>query len=95
MNEHFMQAMNEFLPLPVLHDPFTGRQYAPEENPMPEIERAYDMLTDIRVKMQRRAGQLRSKAKTANKRRATAASRKKTANSAPSATAQEASPSLL
>jgi hypothetical protein len=84
MNEHFMQAMNEFLPLPVLHDPFTGRQYEPEENPMPEIERAYDMLTDIRVKMQRRAGQLRSKAKTANKRRATAASRKKTvANAVP------------
>jgi hypothetical protein len=78
MNEHFMQAMNEFLPLPVLHDPFTGRQYAPEENPMPEIERAYDMLKDIRVKMQRRAGQLRSKAKTANKRKATAATRKKT-----------------
>jgi hypothetical protein len=84
MNEHFMQAMNEFLPLPVLHDPFTGRQYAPEENPMPEIERAYDMLKEVRVKMQRRAGQLRSKAKTANKRRATAASRKKTvANAVP------------
>ena len=72
------QAMEEYLPLPVLHDPFTGRQYAPEESPMPEIERAYEMLKDIRVKMQRRASELRRKAKTANKRRATAASRKKT-----------------
>jgi len=77
-NEYFHQAMEEYLPLPVLHDPFTGRQYAPEESPMPEIERAYEMLKDIRVKMQRRANELRRKAKTANKRRTTAASRKKT-----------------
>jgi hypothetical protein len=52
---YFNQASSEFLPLPELYDPFTGRKYHPDENPLSEIERAYFMLEDIIEKAKQRA----------------------------------------
>jgi hypothetical protein len=58
-NKFLAEASKEFLPLPELHDPFTGRKFSPDENPMYDIERAYFLLKDIRKKAWRRAATLR------------------------------------
>jgi hypothetical protein len=62
VNEFLFEATQKFLPLPELYDPYTGRKFAPEEDPMPEIERAYTMLIDIYTKAHRKAATLRKKA---------------------------------
>jgi hypothetical protein len=62
VNEFLYEATQKFLPLPELYDPYTGRKFAPEEDPMPEIERAYNMLMDIYTKAHRKAATLRKKA---------------------------------
>ena len=62
VNDFLYEATQTFLPLPELYDPYTGRKFAPEEDPMPEIERAYTMLMDIYTKAHRKAATLRKKA---------------------------------
>jgi hypothetical protein len=54
-------ASKEFLPLPELYDPFTGRKFDPEEDPQPEIDRAHDMLNDILDAAIRRAYTLKKR----------------------------------
>jgi len=61
VNKYLYEATQEFLPLPELYDPYTGRKFAAEEDPMPEIERAYNMLIDIYNKAQRKAATLRKR----------------------------------
>ena len=61
VNEYLVEATKQFLPLPELYDPYTGRKFAAEEDPMPEIERAYNMLMDIYNKAQRKAATLRKR----------------------------------
>jgi hypothetical protein len=56
------EASKKFLPLPQLYNPFTGEAYMPEEDPQPDIARAYDMLHDIMKKAI-------AKAKTLKKRK--------------------------
>lgn len=62
VNDFLYEATQKFLPLPELYDPYTGRKFAPEEDPMIEIERAYTMLMDIYTKAHRKAATLRKKA---------------------------------
>lgn len=66
------------LPLPQFYDPYTGRKFAPEENPMPPIERAYTELKALRATVYKKAKTARSlalsklkKADAAKSRRAT------------------------
>ena len=61
VNKYLLQATQQFLPLPELYDPYTGRKFAAEEDPMPEIERAYNMLMDIYNKAQKKAATLRKR----------------------------------
>ena len=61
VNKYLVEATQQFLPLPELYDPYTGRKFAAEEDPMPEIERAYNMLMDIYNKAQRKAATLRKR----------------------------------
>jgi hypothetical protein len=61
VNKYLVEATQEFLPLPELYDPYTGRKFAAEEDPMPEIERAYNMLMDIYNKAQKKAATLRKR----------------------------------
>lgn len=61
-NEHLVAASEAALPLPELYDPFTGRKFAPEENPMPPIEDAYKMLKKIHAGVMKKAATLRKKA---------------------------------
>ncbi len=61
VNKYLVEATQQFLPLPELYDPYTGRKFAAEEDPMPEIERAYNMLMDIYDKAQRKAATLRKR----------------------------------
>ena len=65
--EHVNQS--EFLALPQFYNPYTGVQYAPENNPMPNIERAYMTLNEVLEKAKRKA---RRKAKTLSKKAASA-----------------------
>jgi len=57
---HMNEASQQFLPLPELYDPFTGRKYHPDEDPHVEIERAYFMLEDIINKAKRRAKSMKA-----------------------------------
>lgn len=68
-NEYYEQAVPQFLPLPELYDPYTGRKFAPEEDPMPPIESAYDELKEILKRAHLKAASLRKKAARATKRR--------------------------
>lgn len=68
-NEYYEQAVPQFLPLPELYDPYTGRKFAPEEDPMPPIESAYHELKDILKRAHLKAASLRKKAARATKRR--------------------------
>jgi len=61
VNKYLVEATQQFLPLPELYDPYTGRKFAAEEDPMPEIERAYNMLMDIYNKAQKKAATLRKR----------------------------------
>jgi hypothetical protein len=61
VNKYLYEATQQFLPLPELYDPYTGRKFAAEEDPMPEIERAYNMLMDIYNKAQKKAATLRKR----------------------------------
>lgn len=61
VNKYLLEATQQFLPLPELYDPYTGRKFAAEEDPMPEIERAYNMLMDIYNKAQKKAATLRKR----------------------------------
>ena len=61
VNKYLYEATQQFLPLPELYDPYTGRKFSAEEDPMPEIERAYNMLMDIYNKAQKKAATLRKR----------------------------------
>ena len=54
-----------FTNLPPFYNPYTGAQYAPENDPMPNIERAYKKLHGVLEKAKRNA---RRKAKAATKK---------------------------
>lgn len=69
-NEYYEQVFPQFLPLPELYDPYTGRKFAPEEDPFPPIEGAYYQLKDILKSAHLKAASLRKKAARATKRRA-------------------------
>jgi hypothetical protein len=58
--DHFNEASNQFLPLPELYDPFTGRKYNADENPRIEIERAYFMLEDMIEAAKQRAKNMKA-----------------------------------
>jgi len=58
--DYMNEAAQQFLPLPELYDPFTGRKYHPDEDPHVEIERAYFMLEDIINKARRRAKSMKA-----------------------------------
>ena len=75
-NEYYEQVVPQFLPLPELYDPYTGRKFAPEEDPMPPIESAYDELKEILKRAHLKAASLRKKAARATKRREKAKSKK-------------------
>jgi len=68
-NEYYEQVVPQFLPLPELYDPYTGRKFAPEEDPMPPIESAYHELKDILKRAHLKAASLRKKAARATKRK--------------------------
>lgn len=59
-NKYLLKAARNFT-LPEFYDPFTGRKFGPEENPMPPIESAYTMLKGLRAKALRRAATLKRK----------------------------------
>lgn len=46
-NEYYLSAQKFFLPLPELYDPFTGRKFSPDEDPLADIERADEILNDL------------------------------------------------
>ena len=79
-NEYYAQAVPMFLPLPELYDPYTGRKFAPEEDPMPPIESAYHELKGILKKAHLKAASLRKKAARASKRKSKKSRNKSTAN---------------
>ena len=55
------EVSTQFLPLPQLYNPFTGQAYMPEEDPQPDIIRAYDMLHDIMEKAVKKAKALKKR----------------------------------
>jgi len=55
------EVSTQFLPLPQLYNPFTGEAYMPEEDPQPDIVRAYDMLHDIMEKAIKKAKALKKR----------------------------------
>jgi hypothetical protein len=55
------EVSTQFLPLPQLYNPFTGEAYTPEEDPQPDIIRAYDMLHDIMEKAVKKAKALKKR----------------------------------
>jgi septal ring factor EnvC (AmiA/AmiB activator) len=61
-----------FLPVPELYDPYTGRKFAPEEDPLEPIESAYRELKDIVKSAHLKAASLRKKAKREEAKRETA-----------------------
>lgn len=62
-NEYLVEAAGQYLPmLPELYDPFTGRKFGPENNPLPPVEKAYIMLKKLRQKTYKRAATLRKAA---------------------------------
>jgi len=63
--EHLNQR--EFLDLPLFYNPYTGVQYASENDPMPNIERAYTTLHGV---LERAKGKARRKARAATRRAA-------------------------
>lgn len=65
-NDYLIQAVSEFLPLPELWDPTTGRKFDAGEDPMPPIEASYKMLRKIREKAWNRADELRAAAQKGN-----------------------------
>lgn len=68
-NTFYEQAHLEFLPLPELYDPYTGRKFGPEENPLPPIESAFHELKDILKKAHKKAASLRKRAKKSASRK--------------------------
>jgi len=69
-NEYYEQVIPQFLPLPEMYDPYTGRKFAPEEDPFPPIEGAYYELKGILKSARLKAASLRKRAARATKRRA-------------------------
>ena len=69
-NEYYEQVIPQFLPLPEMYDPYTGRKFAPEEDPFPPIEGAYYQLKYILKSARLKAASLRRRAARATKRRA-------------------------
>ena len=67
LTEEEMGYLNQtgFTSLPLFYNPYTGAQYAPENDPMPNIERAYKKLHGVLEKAKRNA---RRKAKAATKK---------------------------
>lgn len=67
LTEEEMGYLNQtgFTNLPLFYNPYTGAQYAPENDPMPNIERAYKKLHGVLEKAKRNA---RRKAKAATKK---------------------------
>lgn len=67
LTEEEMAYLNQtgFTNLPLFYNPYTGAQYAPENDPMPNIERAYKKLHGVLEKAKRNA---RRRAKAATKR---------------------------
>jgi hypothetical protein len=81
-NTFYEQAHLDFLPLPELYDPYTGRKFRPEENPLPPIETAFHELKDILKKAHKKAASLRKRAKKSASRKT------KTVKATPKATAK-------
>jgi len=55
-NMPYMERVHKsFLPLPELYNPYTGIKYLPEEDPMPNIQSAHEMLEQILEKAKRKA----------------------------------------
>ena len=55
-NMQYMERVHKsFLPLPELYNPYTGVKYLPEEDPMPNIQSAHEMLEQILEKAKRKA----------------------------------------
>jgi hypothetical protein len=55
-NMQYMERVHKsFLPLPELYNPYTGVKYLPEEDPLPNIQSAHDMLDQILEKAKRKA----------------------------------------
>ena len=55
-NMQYMERVHKsFLPLPELYNPYTGIKYLPEEDPLPNIQSAHDMLEQILEKAKRKA----------------------------------------
>jgi hypothetical protein len=50
---------HKYLPLPELYNPFTGKKYAPENNPHPNINSAHEMLQQIMEKAKKSARNLK------------------------------------
>ena len=68
-NTFYEEAVPQFLPLPEFYDPYTGRKFAPGEDPLTPIESAYHELKDILKRAHLKAASLRKKAARATKRR--------------------------
>lgn len=62
-NEHLYRAIEELGKIPELFDPYTGRKFAPEENPFPPIEQAYKELVKLRSKVYKKAQTYRSRSR--------------------------------
>jgi hypothetical protein len=57
--EYMKKVEHKYLPLPELYNPYTGVKYKPENNPLPNINSAYEMLHSIREKAKRDARMLK------------------------------------
>jgi hypothetical protein len=55
-NMQYMERVHKsFLPLPELYNPYTGVKYLPEEDPLPNIQSAHEMLDQILERAKRKA----------------------------------------
>jgi len=57
--EYMKKVEHKYLPLPELYNPYTGDKYKPENNPLPNINSAYEMLHTIRERAKREARMLK------------------------------------
>jgi hypothetical protein len=57
--EYMKNVEHKYLPLPELYNPYTGQKYKPENNPLPNINSAYEMLHTIRERAKRDARNLK------------------------------------
>ena len=57
--EYMKKVEHKYLPLPELYNPYTGEKYKPENNPLPNINSAHEMLHTIRERAKREARMLK------------------------------------